>query len=336
MFKTRITDLFGISAPIVQGGMRYVARAELVAAVANGGGIGFVSAHTLPSARALADEIGQVRRLTDKPFGVNLTILPSLQGANPDDYVACILDSGVKFVETAGANPGKYIERFKAAGIAVMHKCTAVRFALKAQELGADAVSLTAFEAGGHPGEEQVPGMVLFPLAAAKLKIPFIASGGFATGAGLVAALALGADGVNMGSRFALSRESPLPPAVKKLMLDATERDTRIILRSIGESIRVVSNDLVERILKLEQEGRTPREELIDLGGGPRWVRAAEACDPEGGAFAAGLSVALIDDCPSATDLIPRIMAQAREVVGNRFEAGGEDEMARSPKAGAQ
>jgi NADH:quinone reductase (non-electrogenic) len=319
MFKTRITQLFGIAAPIVQGGMRHVARAELVAAVSNGGGIGFISAHTLPSAHALAEEITRTRRLTDKPFGVNLTILPSLQGANPDDYVAAILDSGVKFVETAGANPGKYIERFKTAGIAVMHKCTAVRFALKAQELGADAVSLTAFEAGGHPGEEQVPGMVLIPAAAAKLKIPFIASGGFATGAGLVAALALGAEGINMGSRFAVSKESPLPPAVKKLMLGATERDTRIILRSIGDSIRVVSNGLVERILKLESEGQTSREELIDLGGGPRWVRAAETNDPEGGAFAAGVSVALIDDCPSATELVGRIVEQARKVVDDRF-----------------
>jgi NAD(P)H-dependent flavin oxidoreductase YrpB (nitropropane dioxygenase family) len=334
MFKTRITDLFGIAAPIVQGGMRYVARAELVAAVSNGGGIGFISAHTLPTAQALAAEIARTRNLTDKPFGVNLTILPSLQGANPDDYVASILDCGVKFVETAGANPAKYIERFKAAGIAVMHKCTAVRFALKAQELGADAVSLTAFEAGGHPGEEQVPGMVLIPVAAAKLKIPFIASGGFATGAGLVAALALGADGVNMGSRFALSRESPLPSAVKKLMLDATERDTRIILRSIGESIRVVSNDLVERILKLEKEGCTPREELIDLGGGPRWVRAADAGDPEGGAFAAGLSVALIDDCPSAAELVSRMVEQASEVIANRFGAVADKALAQIPNAG--
>lgn len=319
MLRTRITELFGIRHPVVQGGMRHVARAELAAAVANGGGLGFISAHTQPTPDALLAEIERARALTSGPLGVNLTILAHLKGARPEDYVAAIIESGVRFVETAGANPAPYIERFKTAGLTVLHKCTAVRFALKAQALGADAVSLTTFEAGGHPGEDQVPALVLIPRLAAALDIPFIASGGYATGAQLAAALALGAEGISMGSRFMLTRESPMHPNVKALMLAASERDTRIILRSIGDSTRVVMNGQVEKILAMEASGRHSAEELLEEGGGPRWIAATERGDAAAGAFAAGLSIALIDDLPSASEVIGRIVSEAEAVIRSRL-----------------
>lgn len=315
MLKTRITDLFGIQHPVVQGGMRYVARAELAAAVSSGGGLGIISAHTMPDGEALLAEIARARALTDAPIGVNLTILTHLKGANPDDYVDAIVQSGIRIVETAGANPAKYIARLKDAGITVLHKCTSIRFALKAQSLGADAISLTGFEAGGHPGEDQVPGLVLIPRAAESLRIPFIASGGFATGRQLAAALALGADGVNMGSRFMLTRESPMHPSVQHLMLDADERQTRIILRSIGDSTRVVANEQAEKILRMEAEGGYGADALLSEGGGPRWIAAAERGDASAGAFAAGLSIALIGDLPSASEIPRRIVAEAEACI---------------------
>jgi len=319
MLKTRITELFGIRHPIIQGGMRYVARAEVAASVAEGGGIGFISAHTQPGPEALLAEIERARALTNGPIGVNLTILQHLRGAKPEDYVSAIIESGVRFVETAGANPAAYIERFKSAGLVVLHKCTAVRFALKAQALGADAVSITTFEAGGHPGEDQVPALVLIPRVAAELAIPFIASGGYATGAQLAAALALGADGISMGSRFLLTRESPMHPNIQRLMLAATERDTRIILRSIGDSTRVIANAQAEKVLAMEKEGGHSAEELLAEGGGPRWIAAAERGDETAGAFAAGLSIALIDDLPSASEIVRRIAAEAEEIIQRRL-----------------
>lgn len=321
MLSTRITKLFGIRHPVIQGGMRYVARAELAAAVAEGGGLGFISAHTQPTPAALLEEVARARALTGGPIGINLTILQHLKGAKPEDYVSAIIESGVRFVETAGANPAPYIERFKTAGLTVLHKCTSVRFALKAQALGADAVSITTFEAGGHPGEDQVPALVLIPRVAAELRIPFIASGGFATGAQLAAALALGADGISMGSRFLLTKESPMHPRVQRLMLRASERDTRIILRTIGDSTRVVANVQVEKILAMEAAGTYSADALLEEGGGPRWIAAAEAGDETAGAFAAGLSIALIDDLPSASDVIGRIVSDARDVIRGRLSA---------------
>lgn len=318
MFKTRITELFGIDYPLIQGGMRHVARAELVAAVANAGGIGFLSAHSLPSAEALGAEIKKTRSLTRKPFGVNLTILPHLD-VKPDDYAKVIIDSGVQFVETAGGNPAKFIAAFKSAGIKVLHKCTAVRFAIKAEQLGADAVSITGFEAAGHPGEDHVPNLILIPATVDKVKIPVVASGGFADARGLVAALSLGAEGISMGTRFMMTRESPMHEAIKQRYLAATERDTTLVCRSIGDSTRVLKNSLTERILAMEKSGDCSHDALMDLASSQRWVRAAEAGDPEDGAFAAGVAVGLIHDIPSCQELVEQIVAEAKKIVRGRL-----------------
>lgn len=318
MFTSRITEMFGIRYPLIQGGMRYIACAELVAAVGNAGGIGFLSAHSHSSTTALLDEIERTRRLTSAPFGVNLTILPSL-GIKPDAFANAIIASGVKFVETAGGNPARFITAFKEAGITVLHKCTAVRFALKAEQLGADAVSITGFEAAGHPGEDYVPNLVLIPAAVDQLKIPVVASGGLADGRGLVAALALGAEGVSMGTRFVLTRESPLADAIKARYLAATERDTALLCKSLNDSTRVLRNALTDQILACEANGSVTSEELMLMAGSKRWVDAALAGNPDGGAFAAGLAVGLMHDEPSCAELIEGIMAQAHTITAQRL-----------------
>lgn len=319
MFKTRITDIFGIQYPLIQGGMRHVSRAELVAAVANAGGLGFLSAHSFPSPSALREEIEKVRSLTDKPFGVNLTILPKLS-VKPEDSAKVILDAGVKCVETAGGNPATFIAAFKEAGIKVLHKCTAVRFALKAEQLGADAVSLTGFEAAGHPGEDHVPNLVLIPAAVDKLKIPVVANGGFADGRGLVAALALGAEGIAMGTRFLMVRESPMPEAVKARYLAASERDTTLICRSIGDSTRVLKNALTDQILELERLGTASHDDIMALASSQRWVNAAERGDPDDGAYAAGIGVGLIREIPSCDELVRQIITDARAIINHRLK----------------
>lgn len=319
MFKTRITELFGIQYPVIQGGMRHVSRAELVAAVANAGGLGFLSAHSFPSPEALREEIEKTRSLTDKPFGVNLTILSKLS-VKPEDSAKVILDSGVTCVETAGGNPATFIAAFKEAGIKVLHKCTAVRFALKAQQLGADAVSLTGFEAAGHPGEDQVPNLVLIPAAVDRLHIPVVANGGFADGRGLVAALALGAEGIAMGTRFLMVRESPMADAVKARYLAATERDTTLICRSLGDSTRVLRNSLSDHIQELERLGPAFHDELLSLASSQRWVKAAERGDPDDGAYAAGVGVGLINDIPSCDELVQQIIRDARAIIERRLQ----------------
>jgi len=319
MIRTRITELLGIEVPIVQGGMRWAARAELSAAVANAGGIGFLSAHTLPDGAALRAEIARARQLTKGPIGVNLTLLHSNTGIDYDGYVEAIVESGVAAVETAAANPARFLPAFKAAGIKVVHKCTTVRHALKAEQLGVDAVSIDGFECAGHPGEDDVPGLVLIPAAAAKLKIPMLACGGFADGRGLVAALALGADGINMGTRFLLTRESPLHPAIKSRMLQATERDTVLVGRSYGDSSRVLRNRVVDDALTMERRGGAQRADLAPLLGADRWMKAMAEGDVEGGAIPAGMVVGLIEDLPSCAELIARIVAEARALVQGRL-----------------
>jgi NAD(P)H-dependent flavin oxidoreductase YrpB (nitropropane dioxygenase family) len=318
MYKTRITELFGIDFPIIQGGMRHVARAPLVAAVANAGGLGFLSAHSFPSVDALRTEIQKTRELTAKPFGVNLTILPNLD-VEPDAYAEAIIDSGIRYVETAGGNPAKFIAAFKRAGIKVLHKCTAVRFAVKAEQLGADAVSITGFEAAGHPGEDYVPSLILIPATVDKVRIPVVAAGGFADGRGLVAALCLGAEGISMGTRFLLTRESPMHPAVKERYLRATERDTTLVCRSIGDSTRVLKNSLTEKILEMEKSGGATHHQLLELAGSRRWVQAAQDGDPEAGAFAAGIAVGLINDLPTCAELINGIVGDARKLLRERL-----------------
>jgi len=319
MIRTRITELLGIDVPIVQGGMRWAARAELSAAVTNAGGIGFLSAHTLPDGAALRAEIARARQLTQGPIGVNLTLLPSNTGLDYDGYVAAIVESGVAAVETAASNPARFVPTFKSAGIKVIHKCTTVRHALKAEQLGVDAVSIDGFECAGHPGEDDVPGLVLIPAAAAKLRIPMLACGGFADGRGLVAALALGADGINMGTRFLLTRESPLHPAIKTRMLEATERDTVLVGRSYGDSSRVLRNRVVAEALAMERRGGVQHGDLLPLLGADRWMKAMAEGDFEGGAIPAGMVIGLIDDLPSCAELIARIVAEARALVGGRL-----------------
>lgn len=315
MFKTRITELLGIEYPIVQGGMRFVARAELAAAVANAGGIGFISAHTQPTAADLRKELERAQSLTDKPIGVNLTVLPMLKGVDFDAYVETIIGCGIKVVETAGANPAKYIAAFKQAGVKVVHKCTTVRHAVKAEQLGADAISIDGFECAGHPGEDDIPALILIPAAAAKIKIPMLASGGIADARGMIAAMALGAEGVNMGTRFMLTKESPLHPDVKQLMLQAGERDTVLIGRTYKDSSRLLKNRIVEEALALEHSKPVTYADLYPLIGAPRWMKAAETGDLEGGAFPAGMVVGLIDDLPTCAELITRIMREAEEIV---------------------
>jgi len=319
MFKTRITQLLGIDYPIIQGGMRWAARAELAAAVANAGGIGFISAHTHPTANELEAEIRKARSLTDKPLGVNLTLLPANTGLDYDGYVSAIVANGVTAVETAGGNPSKYIERLKGAGVKVLHKCVTVRHALKAESLGVDAVSIDGFECAGHPGEDDVPGLVLIPLAASKLRIPVVACGGFADGRGLVAALTLGAEGINMGTRFMLTQESPLHPTLKDRFVQATERDTVLIGRSYGDSSRVMRNSVSAQVLEREKQGGATHHDLLPLTGAKRWMDAMATGDVEGGAIPLGISVGLANDLPTCAELITRIVAEARELVHGRL-----------------
>jgi nitronate monooxygenase len=318
--KTRITRLLGIRYPILQGGMRFASRAELVAAVGNAGGIGFLSAHTLPTADELRAEIGKVRSLSDLPFGVNLTVLPANKGIDYDEYAEAIVRSGVQVVETAGSNPAKYIALFKQAGIKVIHKCTNVRHALKAEQLGADAVSIDGFECAGHPGSDDVPGLVLIPVAVGKLRIPVVACGGFADARGFVAALALGAEGVNMGTRFLLTQESPLHPAIKQKMVAASELDTVLIGRTYRDPSRLLKNSVTLEALERERQGGVSYQDLYPLIGAPRWMKAAEEGDVEGGAFPAGLSVALIDDIPTCAELIARMVSEAQLIVSQRLQ----------------
>jgi nitronate monooxygenase len=319
MFRTRITELLGIDYPILQGGMRWAARAELAAAVANAGGIGFISAHTQPTAKDLEAEIARARALTTKPIGVNLTLLPANTGLDYDGYVDAIVASGVAAVETAGSNPAKYIERLRAAGVKILHKCVTVRHALKAESLGVDAVSIDGFECAGHPGEDDVPGLVLIPAAASKLRIPVVACGGFADGRGLVAALALGAEGINMGTRFMLTQESPLHPALKERFVQASERDTVLIGRSYRDSSRVMRNSVSDKVLELEKQGGVTHHDLLPLIGAKQWMDAMASGDVEGGAIPLGISVGLANDLPTCAELIARIVSEARSIVEQRL-----------------
>jgi nitronate monooxygenase len=318
-FDTRITRLLGIDYPIVQGGMRWAARAPLAAAVGNAGGMGFISAHTQPTAADLAREIGAVRELTSKPFGVNLTLLPANTGFDYEGYVRVIVENGVPAVETAGSNPAKYVPMLKAAGVKIIHKCTSVRFALKAEQLGVDAVSIDGFECAGHPGEDDIPALVLIPAAAAKLKIPIMACGGFADGRGLIAALALGAEGINMGTRFLLTQESPLHETLKAHMVAATIRDTVLIGRTYGDSSRVLKNAVALAALDREKQGGATYKELAPLIGAPAWMKAMEDGAVDGGAIPAGMVMGLIEDVPTCAELIARIVAEARALVDARL-----------------
>src|ERR1700722_17581964 len=311
--KTAITEMFGIEHPIIQGGMHYVGFAELAAAVSNAGGLGIITGLTQRTPELLAKEIARCHDMTDKPFGVNLTFLPSFTAPPYPEYIAAIKEGGIRIVETAGRSPEQYMPALKAAGIKVIHKCTSVRHSLKAERIGCDAVSVDGFECGGHPGEDDVPNMILLPRAADELKIPFVASGGMADARSLVAALAMGAAGMNMGTRFIATQEAPVHPNVKQAILNATELDTRLIMRPLRNTERVLANAAVDRLLAKERDlgsKVTFADIATELAGVyPRIMRNG---DMEAGGWSCGMVVGLIHDIPTCKDLIDRIMSDAK------------------------
>jgi NADH:quinone reductase (non-electrogenic) len=326
--KTAITELFGIRHPIIQGGMHYVGFAELASAVSNAGGLGIITGLTQKTPELLAKEIARCRDMTDRPFGVNLTFLPTLSAPPYPEYIAAIVEGGVKIVETAGRSPEPYMPPLKAAGIKIIHKCTSVRHSLKAERIGCDAVSVDGFECGGHPGEDDIPNMILLPRAADELKIPFVASGGMADARSLVAALAMGAAGMNMGTRFIATKEAPVHENVKKAIVAASELDTRLIMRALRNTERVLNNANVDRLLQIEREkGATLQiSDIHDQVAGV-YPRIMIDGDLDAGAWSCGMVVGLIRDIPSVAELIERIMADAERLIRNRLlELLGSDE----------
>ncbi len=318
--KTAITEMFDIEHPIIQGGMHYVGFAEMAAAVSNAGGLGIITGLTQKSADDLANEIARCRDMTDKPFGVNLTFLPALTPPDYPAYAKAIVEGGVKVVETAGRNPQPVLPILKDAGIKIIHKCTSVRHALKAQSIGCDAASVDGFECGGHPGEDDIPNMILLPRAADELEIPFVASGGMADGRSLVASLAMGAEGMNMGTRFIATQEAPVHENVKAAILAATELDTRLIMRPLRNTERVLTNEAVERLLEKERElgADLQFEDILPEVAGvyPRIMTQGEM---DAGAWSCGMVAGLIHDIPTCRELIDRIMSQAEEIIARRL-----------------
>jgi NAD(P)H-dependent flavin oxidoreductase YrpB (nitropropane dioxygenase family) len=319
--KTRITELLGIQHPIIQGGMHYVGFAELVAAVSNAGGLGIITALTQKTPLDLAKEIARCHEMTDKPFGVNLTFLPSLSPPDYPGYIDAIIDGGIKIVETAGRNPEQYLPKLQNAGVKIIHKCTSVRHALKAEKIGCDAVSADGFECGGHPGEDDIPNMILLPRVEEELKIPFVASGGMADARSLVASLSLGADGMNIGTRFIATKEAPVHENVKKAIVAASELDTRLIMRPLRNTERVMNNTAVERLLEKEATlGKNIKfEDIIEEVAGiyPKIMKEGEM---DAGAWSCGMVVGLIHDIPTCKDLIDDIMFEAEIIIRNRLQ----------------
>ena len=319
--KTRITQLFGIQHPIIQGGMHFVGLAELAAAVSNAGGLGIITGLTQRTPEALSAEIARCRKLTDKPFGVNLTFLPAVKPPDYPGYIKAIISAGITVVETAGNNPQKYLPALKEAGIKIIHKCTSVRHSLKAQAIGCDAVSVDGFECGGHPGEDDVPNMILLPRAAESLNIPFVASGGMADERSLVAALAMGADGMNMGTRFIATQEAPVHPHVKNAIVAASELDTRLIMRPLRNTERVLANAAVDRLLAKERalgDKLTFADIAEEVAG--IYPRVMQQGEMDAGGWSCGMVAGLIHDIPTCKQLIDRIMAGAEALIRGRLE----------------
>ncbi|MBD3769093.1 MAG: nitronate monooxygenase [Rhodobacterales bacterium] len=319
--KTRFTELFGVEHPIAQGGMQWVGYAEMVAPVANAGGLGFLTALTQPTPEDLAKEIARTKEMTDKPFGVNLTILPAIKPPPYAEYRDAIIQGGVKIVETAGYKPQEHIDHFKQHGIKIIHKCTAVRHALSAERMGADAISIDGFECAGHPGEDDIPGLILIPAAADKVKVPMLASGGFGDGRGLAAALALGADGINMGTRFCVTKEAPINEAFKRQMVENDERATNLIFRTLHNTARVMKNAVSDEVVAIERKGGAKFEDVQHLVAGVRGRKAMAEGDTDGGIWSAGMIQGLIHDIPSVEELIDRIVADAEEIIRGRLES---------------
>jgi len=318
--KTRITEMLGIQHPIIQGGMHYVGFAELAAAVSSAGGLGIITGLTQKTPKDLANEIAKCRKLTDKPFGVNLTFLPSVSTPDYPGYIDAIIEGGITVVETAGRNPAEHLPRLKDAGIKIIHKCTSVRHSLKAESIGCDAVSVDGFECGGHPGEDDIPNMILLPRAADELKIPFVASGGMADARSLVAALAMGAEGMNMGTRFIATKEAPVHENVKKAIVAASELDTRLVMRSLRNTERVLNNAATERVLAIERERGDDLKftDILDDVAGvyPRVMLEGEM---DIGVWSCGMVAGLINDVPSCQELIDSIMTEADQLIRQRL-----------------
>ena len=319
--KTKITELFGIEHPIIQGGMHFVGFAELAAAVSNAGGLGIITGLTQGTPEKLDAEIKKCQALTDKPFGVNLTFLPSM---TPPDYpglIEVIINNGVKVVETAGRNPAVYMPAMKDAGIKVIHKCTSVRHSIKAQDIGCDAVSVDGFECGGHPGEDDIPNFILLPRAADELDIPFVASGGMADARSLVAAMALGAEGMNMGTRFIATQDAPVHQNVKEAIVNASELDTRLIMRSLTNTERVLNNPAVESLMAKEKAlgDELKFEDIIDEVAGV-YPKVMIDGEPEAGAWSCGMVAGLVSDIPTVQELIDRIMSEAEDIIASKLQ----------------
>jgi NADH:quinone reductase (non-electrogenic) len=325
MLRTRFTDLVGIEHPIVQGGMQWVGRAELAAAVSEAGGLGIITALTQPTPDDLRKEIARARTLTKKPIAVNLTILPTIKPPPYAEYRQAIIDSGIKVVETAGNKPQEHVDEFKKHGIKVIHKCTSVRHALSAERMGVDAISIDGFECAGHPGEDDTPGLILIPAAADKVKIPMIASGGFGDGRGLAAALSLGAEGINMGTRFMATRESPIHQLVKEQIVANDERSTELIFRTMRNTSRVAKNPISTQVVQMEREG-AKFEDVRELVAGARGKQVYATGDWKDGIWSAGQVQGLISDIPTCAELISRIVHDAEQIIRGRLEgmiAGG-------------
>jgi len=319
--KTRITEMFGIEHPIIQGGMHYVGFAELAAAVSNAGGLGIITALTQKTPELLAKEIARCKDMTDKPIGVNLTFLPVVEAPDYPGYIDAIIDGGVKAVETAGNNPAKWLPILKENGIKVIHKCTTVRHSLKAESIGCDAVSVDGFECGGHPGEDDIPNMILLPRAAEELKIPFVASGGMSDARSLVASLAMGAEGMNMGTRFIATKDAPVHDNVKQAILNASELDTRLVMRPLRNTERVLNNKGVEKILEKEEKlgAHLKFEDIIKEVSGV-YPKVMLEGDMDAGAWSCGMVAGLIHDIPTVKELVDRIMEEAEDLIKERLE----------------
>ncbi|MGQ0893964.1 nitronate monooxygenase [Acinetobacter haemolyticus] len=317
--KTRVTEMLGIEYPIVQGGMMWVGRAELASAVSNAGGLGILTALTQPTPEDLVKEIQRCRDMTDKPFGVNLTILPSVNPPPYAEYRQAIIESGIKIVETAGGKPQEHIQEFKKNGVKVLHKCTSVRHALSAQKMGADIISIDGFECAGHPGEDDVPGLVLIPAAANQISIPMIASGGIADGRGLVAALALGAEGINMGTRFCATREAPIHDNVKNFIINNDERSTNLIFRKFHNTGRVARNSVSDRVVEITNQLDSQFEDIRGYVSGAKGRHALETGDLDVGLIWAGQVQGLIQDIPTCEELLNRIVTEANEIIKQRL-----------------
>ena len=320
MIKTKITEMFGIKHPIIQGGMHYVGFAEMASAVANAGGLGIITGLTQKSPEDLAKEIAKCHEMTDKPFGVNLTFLPGYQEPDYPGYIQAIVEGGIKIVETAGRSPEAYMPDLKGAGIKVIHKCTSVRHSLKAEKIGCDAVSVDGFECGGHPGEDDIPNMILLPRAAEELSIPFVASGGMGNGQQLAAALSMGADGINMGTRFIATKEAPVHQNVKEALVAASELDTKLIMRPLRNTERVLANGAVDKILEKEK-GLGDDIQITDImeevaGVYPKIMQEGTM---DAGAWSCGMVAGLIHDIPTCSDLVERIVSDADEIIKARL-----------------